>query len=99
MALLALNLLLGSARAQSWTESVIYSFCSLQNCAVGVGPIYGVDPVAPLVFDKNGNLYGETEWALLSRSGSTSRTAEGEYLFGSECCLHQNRRVLSFCDN
>lgn len=38
-----------------WTESMLYNFCSLNNCADGS------DPEAPLVFDKAGNLYGTTE--------------------------------------
>jgi hypothetical protein len=48
---------------------------------------------------RSGARLPSAEFTLLSRSGSTSRTAEGEYLFGSECFLHQDRRVLSFCDN
>jgi uncharacterized repeat protein (TIGR03803 family) len=38
----------------SWTESVLYSFCSLTNCADGD------DPIAGLIFDQAGNLYGTT---------------------------------------
>jgi len=37
-----------------WTESILYSFCSLENCSDGVGP------VAELIFDQAGNLYGTT---------------------------------------
>ena len=37
----------------SWTESVLYSFCSLPKCADGALPFFDV-----LVFDKSGNLYG-----------------------------------------
>jgi hypothetical protein len=37
-----------------WTESVLYSFCSRQNCPDGA------DPRAALVFDAAGNLYGTT---------------------------------------
>ena len=48
---------------------------------------------------RSGARLPSAEFTLLSRSGSTSRTAEGEYLFWSECFLHQNHRVLSFCDN
>ena len=39
----------------SWTESVLYVFCSLSNCADGEEPIAG-----PLVRDAAGNLYGTT---------------------------------------
>lgn len=37
-----------------WTESVLYSFCSLANCADGSGPSAG------LIFDAKGNLHGTT---------------------------------------
>jgi uncharacterized repeat protein (TIGR03803 family) len=39
----------------SWTETVLYSFCSLSDCADGEEP-----PVGPLVRDSGGNLYGTT---------------------------------------
>jgi uncharacterized repeat protein (TIGR03803 family) len=39
----------------SWTESVLYTFCSLPNCADGAQPLTG-----PLVRDSSGNLYGTT---------------------------------------
>src|ERR1019366_2355105 len=38
-----------------WTETVLYSFCSLANCSDGAGPSAGV------IFDANGNLYGTTQ--------------------------------------
>ena len=38
----------------SWTENVLYSFCSLTNCADGASPN------GRLIFDKVGNLYGAT---------------------------------------
>jgi uncharacterized repeat protein (TIGR03803 family) len=37
------------------TESVLYNFCSLTNCADGHGP------AGTLVRDANGNFYGATE--------------------------------------
>jgi len=36
----------------SWTENVLYNFCSAANCADGGGPAAG------LIFDPAGNLYG-----------------------------------------
>jgi uncharacterized repeat protein (TIGR03803 family) len=38
----------------SWTEKIIYNFCSSVNCADGAGP------QASLIFDTAGNLYGTT---------------------------------------
>jgi uncharacterized repeat protein (TIGR03803 family) len=38
----------------SWTESVLYNFCSLTNCPDGWGSYAG------LIIDKAGNLYGTT---------------------------------------
>jgi uncharacterized repeat protein (TIGR03803 family) len=40
-----------------WSENVLYSFCSLSNCADGLTPGNG-----PLVRDMAGNLYGTTEF-------------------------------------
>ena len=38
-----------------WTETVIYTFCSLANCSDGAVPYAGV------IFDSSGNLYGTTQ--------------------------------------
>lgn len=38
-----------------WTETVLYSFCSQANCSDGGQPLAGV------IFDQQGNLYGTTE--------------------------------------
>jgi uncharacterized repeat protein (TIGR03803 family) len=43
--------------AQAQTETVLYNFCSLSGCTDGSEPSSG------LVFDKKGNLYGETWFA------------------------------------
>jgi uncharacterized repeat protein (TIGR03803 family) len=39
----------------SWRESVLYSFCSRTNCVDGEAPL------ASLIFDQTGNLYGTTQ--------------------------------------
>jgi uncharacterized repeat protein (TIGR03803 family) len=38
-----------------WEETVVYSFCSIENCADGEEPVSG-----PLVRDSAGNIYGTT---------------------------------------
>jgi uncharacterized repeat protein (TIGR03803 family) len=38
----------------TWTEKVLYSFCSASNCTDGAQPAAGV------IFDKSGNLFGTT---------------------------------------
>jgi uncharacterized repeat protein (TIGR03803 family) len=48
----------------TWTETVLYSFCSLSGCTDGAFPYYG-----SLVFDTAGNLYGTTIEGGTSGSG------------------------------
>lgn len=38
----------------TWSETIIYSFCSISGCTDGAAPVAG------LVFDQGGNLYGTT---------------------------------------
>ncbi len=42
------------AQGGNWTEKVLYNFCSQTNCTDGAGPLAG------LIFDAAGNLYGTT---------------------------------------
>jgi uncharacterized repeat protein (TIGR03803 family) len=46
-----------SPQGESWSETVLYSFCSLLTCDDGEVPGHG-----PLVRDTAGNLYGTTEF-------------------------------------
>jgi uncharacterized repeat protein (TIGR03803 family) len=46
---------LASSTSRAQTESVLYSFCSLPNCADGSFP------AANLILDEQGNLYGATQ--------------------------------------
>src|SRR5580700_9716074 len=43
-----------SPSANGWSETILYSFCSLPSCADGVNPWGGV------ILDRAGNLYGTT---------------------------------------
>jgi len=43
-------------QGDSWTESVIYSFCAQNSCTDGS------DPSGGLILDEKGNLYGTTEF-------------------------------------
>src|ERR1700680_4892684 len=52
LGLFAFGVLLGAASAQ--TESVLYTFCTQTNCTSGNNPVAG------LVFDPKGKLYGTT---------------------------------------
>jgi uncharacterized repeat protein (TIGR03803 family) len=54
-----------SPAGETWTETVLYNFCSLAGCADGGGPLCGV------VIDTAGNLYGTNSAGVfeLSRSG------------------------------
>jgi uncharacterized repeat protein (TIGR03803 family) len=46
---------LSPAGGGTWTESVLYSFCGASGCADGASPVAG------LIFDSAGNLYGTTQ--------------------------------------
>jgi uncharacterized repeat protein (TIGR03803 family) len=51
----------------TWTETVLYTFCSLSGCADGERPLTG-----PLVRDSAGNIFGTTYF------GGTSRNCNGD---------------------
>jgi uncharacterized repeat protein (TIGR03803 family) len=54
-----------SGEEAQWTESVLYDFCSLNSCADGSSPIAG------LIFDEEGALYGTTS------GGGSSNCSQG----------------------
>jgi len=62
----------------SWTETVLYSFCSLENCADGQLPH------ARLVQDASGNLYGTTWFGGADNDGVVFELAPN----GTETVLH-----------
>ena len=69
VAVLTLMLLTALAEprpALAQTESVLYSFCSVSNCAAGSTPIGG------LVADTVGNLYGTTLYGGANSSGGVA---------------------------
>jgi len=49
-----------------WTETVLYNFCSTQNCPDGASP------VAPPILDASGNLFGTTANAGANVTGGTA---------------------------
>ena len=48
-----------------WNEMVLYNFCTKQNCSDGE------TPVAPVILDNKGNLYGTTSVAGANSLGGT----------------------------
>jgi hypothetical protein len=54
-----------------WTETVLYSFCSLPNCADGF------HPNADLIMDNHGALYGTTQNGGSNRGGTAFKLSPG----------------------
>jgi uncharacterized repeat protein (TIGR03803 family) len=53
-----------NAAKTAWTETVLYRFCSVADCADGA------QPIAALIMDKAGNLYGTTSTNGLHGEGT-----------------------------
>ena len=66
----------------SWTERVIHSFCSVPNCADGGGPIAG------LIFDAAGNLYGTTQGGGSAGNGTVFKLTPNSDGSWTESVLH-----------
>jgi uncharacterized repeat protein (TIGR03803 family) len=71
----------------SWTESVLYSFCSADNCSDGDEPAAGV------IFDGSGNLYGTTNRGGAQSGGVVFKVTPRAGGRWTESVLH------SFCSN
>ena len=74
----ALAGLLGTRLAQAQTETVLYSFCSMPNCADGYAP------TGNLVLDPQGNVYGTTRNGGARQFGVVFEVTSG----GTESVLH-----------
>jgi uncharacterized repeat protein (TIGR03803 family) len=71
-------------RKQPWTETVLYNFCSLADCADGNSP------TGSLLLDRAGNLYGttlagDTTCAIANHCGVVFKLTPG----GQETVLHR----------
>jgi hypothetical protein len=55
----------------AWTETVLYNFCSQNNCSDGTSPVGG------LTMDAAGNLYGTTEFGGTNANGCETGTGCG----------------------
>jgi len=66
----------------SWTESVLYGFCSLTQCADGE------DPEAGVIFDGAGNLYGTTYGGGASGVGTVFKLTPNSNGSWAESVLH-----------
>jgi uncharacterized repeat protein (TIGR03803 family) len=66
----------------TWTETVLYNFCSLSACTDGAYPEAG------LILDGAGNLYGTTQGGGSYSSGTVFRLAPGRNGTWSETVLH-----------
>jgi uncharacterized repeat protein (TIGR03803 family) len=69
----------------SWTESVLYTFCSRTNCSDGSYVL------ACLLLDQAGNLYGTTYWGGAHRDGVVFKLSPNSNGSWTESVLH------SFC--
>jgi len=69
----------------AWTETVLYSFCQVEDCEDGISPS------GKLTFDRLGNLYGTTETGGVGGSGTVFELSPGSDGTWTETTLY------SFC--
>jgi len=69
----------------SWSESVLYNFCSLNGCRDGQ------QPFAPVTFDQEGNLYGTTQSGAATGDGVVFQLAPNSDGSWKENVLHTFR--------
>jgi uncharacterized repeat protein (TIGR03803 family) len=69
-------------RDGTWTESVLYRFCSRSNCSDGFGPY------ADLIFDQAGNLYGTTWEGGLNGAGTVFKLTPNGHVGWTGSVLH-----------
>ena len=65
-----------------WTETVLYSFCSLPNCSDGKGPL-----ASTLIADERGALYGTTSAGGATGRGTVFTARHGPNRLGREGTL------------
>jgi uncharacterized repeat protein (TIGR03803 family) len=66
----------------SWTEKILYSFCSVKNCDDGGNPVAG------LILDSAGALYGTTQHGGVGLSGVAFKLAPNSDGSWTETVLH-----------
>ena len=55
-----------------WDEEILYTFCSLENCEDGANPLAG------LIFDREGNVYGTTAYGGANGEGTIFKLTPSE---------------------
>ena len=66
----------------TWTEAILYNFCSLPSCSDGLQPHYG------LVLDPSGNLYGVTPASSATSGGLVFKLTHDPSGNWTESVLH-----------
>jgi len=67
----------------TWSESVLYGFCSLEGCRDGASPYGG------LTIDQQGNLYGATTYGGVGNNGVVFKLVPNQDQTWTETVLHR----------